>query len=177
MGNQQTARVLRRGDAALARTVQALTVLLLGIIILTVSISVITRWLIFYPLNFADPLSKYLLMWVSFLGAGLVFRTGEHIAVDMLKNKFKGRSERVLLVLLDVLTSIFLAAVIYYGFQFAWKGRTSHDPFVFGISMMIPYLSVPVGALYALIQVNLTTFIQLLDGESARETRERSAAI
>lgn len=169
MSRQQTAGVLRKVDAALARTIQGLTVVLLGIIILTVTTAVITRWIIFYPLNFADPLSKYLLMWIAFLGAGLVFRTGEHIAVDMLKNKFKGRSEKVLLVALNVLTSIFLAVVIYYGFQFAWKGRTSHDPFVFGISMMIPYLSVPVGALYALIQVNLTTIIHLLDGESAGE--------
>lgn len=169
MSRQQTAGVLRKVDAALARTIQGLTVVLLGIIILTVTTAVITRWIIFYPLNFADPLSKYLLMWIAFLGTGLVFRTGEHIAVDMLKNKFKGRSEKVLLVVLNVLTSVFLAVVIYFGFQFAWNGRTSHDPFVFGISMMIPYLSVPVGALYALIQVNLTTIIHLLDGESDGE--------
>lgn len=169
MTKQQVVGVLRSVDATLAKTMQVLTVALLGIIVLTISTSVITRWVIFYPLNFADALSKYLLMWLAFIGVGLALRTGEHIAVDMIRSKFKGNSEKWLLVILNIFISVFLLIVIVYGIQFAWDGRTSKDPFVFNISMMIPYLSVPVGALYALIQVNLITLIKFLDSGNEGE--------
>ncbi len=161
MSKQAKLETLKRIDQALSKTVQNICIALLVAIVATVSIAVFTRFVIFYPLNFSDALAKYMMMWMAFLGSGLAIRAGEHIAVDMFVSKIKGSSKKKLLIIMNILVSIFLIAVTYYGFQNAWNGKDSHDPFVFGISMMIPYLSVPVGALYALIQMNLTTLIRL----------------
>ncbi|MFS0723837.1 TRAP transporter small permease [Paenibacillus sp. 1P07SE] len=166
MEKAKLTRVVTRADQLLYKSVQAVTVLLLFGIVTLISASVITRWIIFYPLNFADALAKYMLMWLAFLGMGLALRSGEHIAVDMLIAKLKLSNNRFVTLSIHGLISVFLLAVAYYGFQYAWNGKDSYDPFVFGISMMVPYLSVSVGAFYALVQINLALIARRLGGDA-----------
>lgn len=157
-------RLLRRVaafDVALARWVERGCVVLLGLMVLTTTASIMTRFVIFHPLNFADPLAKYLMMWCAFLGVGLALRKGEHIAVEMLKDRLKGTPAVVLAHLVDGVIFVFLGAVVFYGFGYAWSGRESHDPFVFGVSMAIPYLSVPIGAGVAMLQLALSSAARL----------------
>lgn len=162
-------RTLRRADKSLSKSVEIVCISILVIIVLTVSVSVFTRFVIFYPLNFADALAKYLMIWLAFLGSGLAIREGEHIAVNLLESNLEGKAKRGLLAFINVSISIFLIVVIYYGYLNAWSARNSSDPFVFGVSMMVPYLAVPVGAFYSLIQVNLSIAIRFL---SQREEPE-----
>jgi TRAP-type C4-dicarboxylate transport system permease small subunit len=155
---------LQAVDRRLAAVVEAVCATLLALIVLTVSASVFTRFVIFYPLNFADALAKYMLLWMVFLGTGLAFRSGEHIAVDFLARRCAGAAARSLAAAVAGAVSLFLLVVIWHGLRNAWNGRALHDPFVFGISMFVPYLAVPAGAMYALLQVNLSLAIRLLGG-------------
>lgn len=150
-------------DRRLAAVIMTTCVALLGLIVLMISASVFSRFVIFSPLNFADPLSKYLMQWMAFLGVGLAIRSGEHVLVDMLRLALTLKWCRLLLILLNLLMSLLFMVLVYNGLLNAWSARNSSDPFVFGVSMMIPYLSVPVGALYALVQTNLTTWLTLAD--------------
>ncbi|MFD2044522.1 TRAP transporter small permease [Ornithinibacillus salinisoli] len=165
MNRQKTFDSLDRVDQVIAKAVEIVCVILLAAIVIVTSMSVFSRFVIFNPLNFADALSKYLMMWMVFLGSGIAVRAGEHIVVDMFTDKIKGKSKKMLLIVIDILISVFLIIIIYYGFINAWSGKDSHDPFVFGVSMMIPYLSVPVGFSYILFQLNLTTVLSILKVE------------
>jgi len=155
--------LLKRWDKRLSFSVEVLCVVLLAAIVATVSISVFTRFVVFYPLNFADALAKYLLMWVVFLGVGLALREGEHIAVDIFVSRLHGAPRAALTATVTVFISLFLGIVAYFGFHNAWQGRELHDPLVFGVSMMVPYLAVPVGACYALVHLNLAVWIDVLE--------------
>ncbi|MDA0350397.1 MAG: TRAP transporter small permease [Verrucomicrobia bacterium] len=148
-------------DVALAQWVERVCVILLGLMVLTTTASIVTRFVIFNPLNFADPLAKYLMMWCAFLGVGLALRKAEHIAVEMLRDRLKGTPLILLEHLVDGVIFVFLGAVVFYGFGYALSGRESHDPFVFGVSMTIPYLSVPIGAGVALFQLALSSAIRV----------------
>ena len=154
-------------DRRLAATVMAVCVTLLGAIVATISASVFSRFVVFNPLNFADPMSKYLMQWAAFLGVGLAIRAGEHVFVNMLYVSLGRRARRVMIVVINVLLTILFAAVLWYGMGNALSARTSSDPFVFNVPMVIPYLSVPVGALYALIQTNLSTWLALTGPDDA----------
>lgn len=164
-----TAR-LRWFDIVLSSTVRIICVALLGGVVLTISASVFSRFVIFNPLNFADALAKYLMQWMAFLGVGLAIRSGEHVLVDILAAKFTTRAAKVLLVCINILVSVLLATIAYYGTLNALSGVNSRDPFVFGISMAIPYASVAVGAIYALIQSNITTWLNLQDADFTLQT-------
>ncbi|MGY4691415.1 TRAP transporter small permease [Salibacterium sp. K-3] len=161
MNNQAMVARLEKADRVLALAVKVVCVTLLGAIVLSISASIFTRFVVFSPLNFANGLSKYLMMWMAFLGAGLAIRDGEHIVVDMLLRKLNGGNRTRLLLFINTLVSVFLLIIVYYGFLYALSGIDSNNPFVFGINMMIPYLSVPVGALYMLVQLNITTVLKL----------------
>ncbi|MFZ4452742.1 TRAP transporter small permease [Salibacterium aidingense] len=170
MNNQTMMARLQKADHILALSIKIICVTLLAVIVLSISASIFTRFVVFSPLNFANALSKYLMMWMAFLGAGLAIREGEHIVVDILLRKLKGKNRTRLLLFINTLVSVFLLLIVYYGYLYALSGIDSSDPFVFGINMMIPYLSVPVGALYMLIQLNITTLLQLW-GEQHHEQR------
>lgn len=165
MSRQKVVNSLDKVDRVMSKTVEVICVILLIATVTTISASIFTRFVIFYPLNFADALGKYMMMWMAFLGSGLAIKAGEHIAVDMLIDRLKEKSRKLLLITITVIVSVFLIFVIYYGFIFAWSGKGSNDPFVFGISMMIPYLSVPIGFAYILIQLNITTALTILRNE------------
>lgn len=156
---------LKKIDKILGSFIQITCVVLLAFMVMTISISILTRFVFFNPLNFADALAKYLMIWLAFLGSGLAIRAGEHIVVDMFSNSLKDKAQKKLILFINILVSIFLVIIIYNGFIFALSGIGSHDPFVFGISMIIPYLSVPIGFLYMLIQLNITTTLSLLSIE------------
>jgi TRAP-type C4-dicarboxylate transport system permease small subunit len=170
MGGTPLLDRLKKWDRRLSFGVEVVSSVLLAAIVGTVSVSVFTRFVIFFPLNFADALAKYLMMWMVFLGLGLALRAGEHITVEFLANRLRGNGKSAMLALVTLLVSIFLMIVAYYGFRNAWNGRDVHDPLVFGISMMVPYLSVPVGACYGLMQLNLSLSIDILESRAETTT-------
>lgn len=146
-------------DRALAKTVEVICITLLGAIVITICVSVFTRFVIFYPLNFADAMAKYLMQWLAFLGVGLAIRSGEHVLVDMFTTRLNPRLRLNLYVFTNVILIGLFAVIVVYGCVYAKSGWGSKDPFVFGVSMVLPYSSVPVGAAYALVATTLATWI------------------
>ena len=135
----------------------------LAAIIICTSLSVFFRYVFFFPLNFSDPISVFLLTWMTFVGTGLAASTGEHVYVDFFLSRFPDSLKKVMIVITAITVSFFLVLITYYGFLFAWAMRDSSDPMIFGMSLLIPYLSVPVGATYCLLQIWLAATISLLE--------------
>lgn len=149
-------------DKKLARIVEVTCVVLLAVIVTTICISVFTRFVIFYPLNFADAMAKYLMQWMAFLGVGLAIRSGEHVLVDMFPNSLNARHRLNLYVFTNILLMGLFATIVFYGSIYAMSGWNSQDIFVFGVSMAVPYFSVPVGGAYALIATLFSTLLAVV---------------
>lgn len=159
---------IERLDRSLARLVELTCVALLAIIVSTICISVVTRFVIFYPLNFADALAKYLMQWMAFLGVGLAIRTGEHVLVDMFTNSLTERWRLNFYVFTNILLMGLFTAIVYFGTIYAMSGWNSQDVFVFGVSMAVPYFSVPVGGAYALIATFFATWLAVAKSRSVQ---------
>ena len=129
---------------------------LLVAIVLVTSTSVFFRYVLSVPLNFADQLSAYALAWICFVGSGVVLAHGEHVAVDFFEKRLPVSLRRAVYLIYVVCFSLFLLAMIYYGSIYAWGVRGSIDPLLLNMSMMVPYLSVPVGSAYMLLQLHLS---------------------
>lgn len=156
---------LQKIDKILNNIIKVICILLLAGIIITVTISVTTRFIFFAPLNFADPLAAYLMAWLSFLGIGLGITQNEHISVDILLNRFTLKIKRKIILYTSIIISLFLLALINYGIIFGLSGLDTHDNLVFGLNMSIPYFSVSIGALYALIALNIKNLIIIFGGD------------
>ena len=106
--------------------------------------NVVLRYAFGFSIGWAEEVSRYLMISVAFLGAGLALRQGSLIAVDLLQDALPAAAARIVRTIIVVIAFAFLAVVIYYGFAYALQFWNNKTP-VLRISQGIPYLAVPVG--------------------------------
>jgi len=122
------------------------------LIIVNISLDIFFRYVLVAPLSWSSQLAKYLMIWFAFLGSGLAFRKAAHVSADVLVRQLDDRWKRRLAVVSYLGVMIFLILVAIYGFIFAYSLKKDFDPLL-GIGMIYPFLAVPVGSLFMLVQV------------------------
>lgn len=100
------------------------TALVLFILLLPVAaLQVIARYVLVTPLPWTEELSRFLLVWVAFLGAASVTRRKLHITVEFLSSKLPPFAGHLVNVVTYILI-IFFLAVVFWGtivmFRSSW---------------------------------------------------------
>ncbi|CAM5280845.1 TRAP-type C4-dicarboxylate transport system permease small subunit [Aquamicrobium terrae] len=113
--------------------------------------NVVLRYLTNYSLVWAEEVARYLMIWMTFLGAGLVLRFGGHVAVDNLHHVLPPRAARLLRVGLAALLLAFFAAMAWEGVLYMKAARYQTTPAT-GISFSYVYAVFPIG--FALLIVH-----------------------
>ena len=65
---------------------------LVAIMAVLVFANVVSRYLLNASIIWVEELTRYMMVWVGFLGSGLVLRLGAHIAVDILQDRLPRRA-------------------------------------------------------------------------------------
>jgi TRAP-type C4-dicarboxylate transport system permease small subunit len=142
--------MLHRFESAYVRLNQALIGLMMAAMFVLVFTNVVTRYGFGFSIAWADEVASFLMIWVTFLGAGLALREGRHVAIDVLQDRLPEGARRRLRLALALVILAFLALLVWFGVQFVifgWRSVT----FVTQMPRGIPYLAVPVGcAMFAL---------------------------
>lgn len=131
-------RVLLAGNRGLIIAMMATMVAL-------VFTNVVCRYIFNFSIIWAEELSQYLMVWITFLGAGLAMREGRHVAVEMLQDALPQPLARTARLVVIIAILAFLATLVVLGVMFvnfAWDQETP----VMNIPTGIPYLAVPIGA-------------------------------
>lgn len=76
---------------------------------------VFSRYVLNAPLIWSEELSRYLFIWLSFLGAWVAWNRREHLGIDVLPEVVPARWRGPLLRLLELLTLIFAVTSMYFG--------------------------------------------------------------
>lgn len=122
----------------------AVVVLLAAMAVLVIA-NVISRYVFSHSFNWVEELSRYLMIWATFLGAGLALRVGGHIAIDSLPDALPPAAAKWLRVGLVAVMAATLLVVIWLGIDYARFGWEQETP-VLGWSFGMVYLAIPVGA-------------------------------
>ena len=125
-----------------------------------VLLGVFTRYVLNDALPWTEELARYILIWLSWLGGGIAMRRGSHIAVDLFIDKLSPRTHSVVVFLGRSLVLVFLAICVIYGLDLA-RRVGMQSTIALGISMQIPYASVPVGAALMLYHLVVIMFVPL----------------
>jgi len=136
----------------LVRANRWVLVALMAAMAVLVFANVLSRYVLNYSLIWVEELTRYLMVWVGFLGAGLVLRVGAHIAVDAFQDLLPAAAARALRAAIVVLLAITFAAMTWLGIRyaaFAWHQETA----VMNWSTGAIYLAIPIGS--ALLLVHL----------------------
>lgn len=96
---------LLKAEHYLVKTEQAILTVLI-IIIITLSFSQVVMRLFFSKgILWADPLLRYLTMWIGFFGAALSAYYGKHFALDISEKVFKGKTKKIVNIISSLFTS------------------------------------------------------------------------
>lgn len=96
-------------------TIAALCALLAMLVAITLQI--VFR-VFFQALPWSEELSRYLLVWTTFLGATMAYRRGLHIAVTFLVQSFPPLLARLARITTIVLSLLFFSVTIWYAMRF-----------------------------------------------------------
>ncbi|MCF8070708.1 MAG: TRAP transporter small permease, partial [Desulfobacterales bacterium] len=89
------------------------------------------------------------------------------INVSFFQDKLPRSVGDVLKVIILLMQADFLGILIWYGFLYANIGMMSKSP-AMGISMIIPYIAVPVGGIFSIFQV----IVLIITGKSSSDFQE-----
>jgi TRAP-type C4-dicarboxylate transport system permease small subunit len=139
--------------------VKKLCVFFFSILVIDVIVSVFMRYVLVKPMVFGEQLADYCMIWLAFLSASLAMRVGAHMGLDIFDKHMSERANKIMKMISLLLVVGFLLVMIIWGFKHSYAVRDQHSPVVFGVSMTIPYLSVPIGGIAILIQtINLMVY-------------------
>jgi TRAP-type C4-dicarboxylate transport system permease small subunit len=142
--------MLQRFESAYVLLNQALIGLMMAAMFILVFTNVVTRYGLGFSVGWAEEIASFLMIWVTFLGAGLALREGRHVAIDLLQDRLPDSARSRLRLALALVILAFLALLTWLGVQFVLFGWRSVT-FVTQIPRGIPYLAVPIGcAMFAL---------------------------
>ncbi len=134
---------------------------MLGVMFVLVFVNVVTRYVLGFSFATTEEISTFLMIWITYFGAGLALREGRHAAIDLFQDLLSERARRVVRVSLGILILAFFAGLAYYGIkivQFGWAQETWATQIPRGIA----YLCVPIGAA-AFVGHLLLTFRRWVD--------------
>lgn len=138
-------------DRILLRANRWVLIIILAAMALMVFANVALRFLTDQSILWVEEVSRYLMIWMTFLGAGLVLRYGGHIGIDTLQESFP-RAGPALRGFIFLFMLGFFAFMIWIGSRYAMLTWGQTTP-VMQIPVGIVYLAMPVG--FALLSLHL----------------------
>ena len=138
-------------------------ILLLGAMSCIVFANVSLRYLTNYSIPWAEEVARYMMVWMTFIGAGLTLRYGGHVAITNLMETMSPRVQRILRAVIALALLAFFAVMIWVGYNYAMRMRFQLTPAT-RIPFSYVYAAIPVG--FALLAVHLLLVVRGYVGEN-----------
>jgi TRAP-type C4-dicarboxylate transport system permease small subunit len=114
---------------------------------------IITRFVLEQPAEWSEILIRVSLIWMVFLGIPTAFRQGAMVSVDVLYRWSPPRVRRVLDAVVSLAALILMLVVLWWGFDYAMRGRVQSMAGLESVSMLWSYLALPVGSIFCLFGI------------------------
>ena len=134
------------------RIVQFTLVGMVGVMTVIIILQVFMRYLFLFSLSWSEEVARYLMIWVSFLGASLALKYGFHIGVEFVINRIPKKMRGWINLTAKLGVLFFLIYFTIGGFRLSWAVRDQDSPALL-FSMAYAYLSAPVGGVFMIIQL------------------------
>lgn len=112
--------ILEKISAALDRICGFLIVIMVGLMVIFTTAQIICRtW--FTALSWSEEVTRFLLIWASFLGATCVYRHSGNISITFIQEAFPEKVTKVLRILVHVICLVLFLVLLWYGCQYVTK--------------------------------------------------------
>ncbi len=114
---------------------------------------IVTRFVLEQPAEWSEILIRLSLIWMVFLGIPTAFRQGAMVSVDVLYRWSPPKIKRVLDWVVALAALALIAVILWWGWDYAQRGRVQSMAGLESISMFWGYLALPVGAVFCIIGI------------------------
>ena len=135
-------------DRALIRCNRWVVIAILAAMASMVFANVALRFFSDRSILWVEEVSRYLMVWLTFLGAGLVLRYGGHIGIDTLQERVPNFARAIRGVIFIVMLAFFVV-MLWLGIRYTaltW-GQTT------------PVMQIPIGAVYLAMPIGFALLI------------------
>ncbi|MFO1288263.1 MAG: TRAP transporter small permease [Rubrivivax sp.] len=152
----------RAWAATLARRIEGALDVLLGAATLVMVVSmcwqVIGRYVFSHAPGWSEELARFLMLWMTMLGAAAALRSGSHISVTSLVDTLGPRARAVALALRDAALVAVAGLLAWQGFLYA-RLNGAQESAALEIPMTVPYAALPAGGVLIVVMVLLARLL------------------
>lgn len=120
-----------------------------------VGFGVIERYLLHSGQTWPEELARYVMIWMALLAVPMCAHRREHIGLDIVFSRLPLGFQPYLRIVLDLIGIAFFTLLLVYGIGMCEAGTTQYAT-IFGITMLIPFMSVPVSSALTVFQLVVT---------------------
>lgn len=142
-----------------------IVMIMLSVMSVIVFAQVVFR-IVHLSIPWSEELSKYLLIWSTFMGAAPCVRKGSLVGLEFLQSALPERGQKALKIVLSIVICAMLVFLIGVGFWAVRRVCFQITP-VLKQSMGLMYAAIPVGSVFMLINQIITTIYVIKGDEEA----------
>ncbi|MFC1531753.1 TRAP transporter small permease [Thermodesulfobacteriota bacterium] len=120
---------------------------------LIVAIQVFSRYVLNESLFWSEELARFLLVWLTFLGATVAYRRKVHPGIDVLYARMPPGVKKAFTLLIHFISIALFTVMIYYGYQFAYFVRSQISP-ALQLPKWVVFSIIPVSGLIFMIHLS-----------------------
>lgn len=129
---------------------------------------IFSRWILNNPSTFTDEFLRYVLIWASMLGSAYCFYKDEHLALDLVKDRLKGKPRVALMIFIEAAIFFFVCYVFIFG-GFKLAANATNNSSVMRIPFKLLYACLPISGIF-IVAARLLKYIQMyLDKKGEKE--------
>ncbi len=149
------ALIFERLNDRLLAACKGLIIAIVAILAMILIAAVFYRFVLDNAISWSEEGSKYLMVWLTFLGAPIALRHAGHINIDLLIKLFPPRGRQAFYLGINLIIIVTMSVLLWKGAEFAQLGARQVAS-SFNLSMVWMYIAVPVGsALTCLVAIEL----------------------
>ncbi|SMB98993.1 TRAP-type C4-dicarboxylate transport system, small permease component [Thermanaeromonas toyohensis ToBE] len=128
------------------RILEYVSAILLGLMVIVVFTNVLSRYFLNFSLAFTEELSRFIFLWIVFIGSLLALIRNEHLGIDILIMRFPPRIREYFLLFDDLLAGIAVLIIFIGGIRltkgnFSWPAPATGIPYGI-VESIIPIMSI-----------------------------------
>jgi TRAP-type C4-dicarboxylate transport system permease small subunit len=131
-------------DDTIGRLEKFLVAAMLSVMILLAFLQIVLRNLFSTGISWGDPLVRYLVLWVGFIGAGLATKEGKHITIEVFSRWFSGTSRRYLQAISCLVSALICCLLTFAGWTFVQNEAQMAGTTFLEIPVWIPEVIIPI---------------------------------
>lgn len=134
----------QRLDDTIGRVEKFLLVAMLSIMILLAFSQILLRNVFSTGISWGDPLVRYLVLWVGFIGAGLATKEGKHITIEVFSRWFSSKGQRYLKSLSGLVSVLICGLLTFAGWTYVQNEAQMGGTTFLEIPVWIPQIIIPI---------------------------------